>query len=150
MLTLWAQGQILVDNSDYPILARKDTLIFKDEAWIESVDSEMQQRSIIVKLEKKIAQTLDILHKKKGYELQIDSLIIEAERVRKEKDSILKRIDTDKLVITKKIERRINYLVKEIDNIKEQYFIMRKSRNNWRKTSIFSLLGNVIFLFVLL
>ena len=149
MLTLWAQGQILLNKNDLPILSKRDTIAFNCEAWIEDPNSEMKQRLLIVKLEKKIDKTLDILRKKEGYELQIDSLIFEAEKVRKEKDSLLDVISHHRFVTNKKIEQRINFLANQITSIKEQYFRMRKSRNLWRRTGLASILVNG-FLVVLL
>ena len=55
-VTLLANAQRWVNSNELPILAKQDTLIL-DECWIESVDSEMNQRAMIMRLENKINQT---------------------------------------------------------------------------------------------
>ena len=139
----------LVSNKDLPILSDKDTIAFDCEVWIESPNSEMDQRVKIMKLENKISNVLDILHKKKGYELQVDSLVKQAVRVQKENDSLNVVISNNRLVINKDIESRVNSLSNEIDSIKDKYFQMRRSRNLWRRGAIGSIGLNVIFLLLL-
>jgi len=102
-----------------------------------------------MKLENKISNVLDILHKKKGYELQVDSLVKQAVRVQKENDSLNVVISNNRLVINKDIESRVNSLSNEIDSIKDKYFQMRRSRNLWRRGTIGSIGLNVIFLLLL-
>ena len=148
-VTLLANSQTKVNNNDLPILAKEDTLIL-DECWIESVDSEMNQRAMIMRLENRITQTLEILHKKKGFESQIDSLITEAVNIQRENDSLMNVITIQKVALNKKIENRIRFLSTQIDSIKNQYFEMRKSRNKWRKNTFLSLGLNVIFVILLL
>jgi hypothetical protein len=146
----WGQAQITsVNNKDLPILSDKDIISFDCEVWIESPDSEMIQRVKIMKLEKKISNVLDILHKKKGFELQVDSLVKQAVRVQKENDSLNVVISNNRLVINKDIESRVNSLSNEIDSIKDKYFEMRRSRNLWRRGTIVSIGLNVIFLLLL-
>tara|TARA_R110002050_G_C8928455_1_gene511863 strand:+ start:1503 stop:1967 length:465 start_codon:yes stop_codon:yes gene_type:complete len=146
----WGQAQITsVNNKDLPILIDKDIISFDCEVWIESPDSEMIQRVKIMKLEKKISNVLDILHKKKGFELQVDSLVKQAVRVQKENDSLNVVISNNRLVINKDIESRVNSLSNEIDSIKDKYFEMRRSRNLWRRATIGSIGLNVIFLLLL-
>lgn len=124
-------------------------MIFENDAWVENPDDEMKQRAMIHKLEKKIDRVLSILKKKEGHELKMDSLIFEAERIEKERDSLFALIENERSVVSKEIGKRITFLVGEIKTIKEKYFEMRRSRNKWRKTAIISIGGNIILFFLL-
>jgi len=110
----------------------------------------MNQRGEIMKLEKRIDKVLKILHKKKGYEIQIDSLITYTKNIEHQKDSLLSVINHTKWQITKKVEQRINELNKDISEVETKYFDMRLKRNLWRRNTFISVGLNVLVLVLLL
>ena len=150
-LSLCATGQISVNKNQFPVLAEKgDTLHFCADAWVETPESEMNQRGEIMKLEKRIDKVLKILHKKKGYEIQVDSLITYTKNIEHQKDSLLSVINHTKWQITKKVEQRINELNKDISEVETKYFDMRLKRNLWRRNTFISVGLNVLVLVLLL
>jgi chromosome segregation ATPase len=150
MLTRLAQSQVLINSKDLPVLTKKDTIAFNCEAWVENPQDEMRQRAKILKLEKRINKVISILKKKQGYEMQIDSLILEAEKIRYEKDSLLDVIDNQKKQVTEDINNHINDLNSEIAYLKNDYFRLRASRDLWRRSSLISFGCNIILVILLL
>ena len=130
-----------------PILTNPgDTLIFNKEVWVQDPKSEIKQRLKISKLENRIDKVLKLLRKKEGYEFAFDSLMVQVDLITRQKDSILNVID---LGITKeesKIRLDIQILENDLISIKNKYLEIRRSRNIWRKSFIFSSGGNVILL----
>jgi len=151
VLSLCVTGQISVNKKHYPILVEKDdTLHFCSSAWVEDVDSEMNQRTELMKLEKQLDKVLKILHKKKGYDIQIDSLINYTKKVEHEKDSLIGVLNHTKWKVTKKVEQRINELNKDVREVEAKYFDMRLKRNLWRRNTFISVGLNILVLVLLL
>ena len=140
-----------VTKSSLPILANpKDSLVVNCEAWIESPDSEMEQRLLIVKLENSLNKVRKILKKKQWNEKQIDTLIHNYNRIVKEKDSVLFVLDSVKTSARLDVRKDVKMLQDDLKSVKNKYFEMRRSRNIWRRNTFVSLAGNVLLLFVLL
>ena len=140
-----------VTKSSLPILANpKDSLVVSCEAWIESPDSEMEQRLLIVKLENSLNKVRKILKKKQWNEKQIDTLIHNYNRIVKEKDSVLFVLDSVKTSARLDVRKDVKMLQDDLKSVKNKYFEMRRSRNIWRRNTFVSLAGNVLLLFVLL
>lgn len=140
-----------ITKSSLPILANpKDSLVVNCEAWIESPDSEMEQRLLIVKLENSLNKVYKILKKKQWNEKQIDTLIQNYNRIVKEKDSILFVLDSVKTSVRLDVRKDVKLLQKDLKTVKNKYFEMRRSRNIWRRNTFVSLAGNILLLFVLL
>ena len=140
-----------VTKSSLPILANpKDSLVVNCEAWIESPDSEMEQRLLIVKLENSLNKVHKILKKKQWNEKQIDTLIHNYNRIVKEKDSVLFVLDSVKTSARLDVRKDVKMLQDDLKSVKNKYFEMRRSRNIWRRNTFISLASNVLLLFVLL
>ena len=134
-----------------PILANpEDSLVVNCEAWIEDPESEMNQRLLIVKLEKSLNKVHKILKKKQWNEKQIDTLIHNYNRIVREKDSILFVLDSVKTSVRLDVRKDVKLLQRDLESVKNQYFKMRRSRDIWRRGCFISIAGNVILLFVLL
>ncbi len=140
-----------VTKSSLPILANpKYSLVVNCEAWIESPDSEMEQRLLIVKLENSLNKVHKILKKKQWNEKQIDTLIQNYNRIVREKDSVLFVLDSVKTSVRLDVRKDVKLLQKDLKTVKSKYFEMRRIRNVWRRNTLISLAGNVLLLFVLL
>ena len=134
-----------------PILTNPgDTLIFNKEVWVQDPKSEIKQRLKISKLEKRIDKVLNLLRKKEGYEFAFDSLMVQVDLITKQKDSILNVIDSGITKEESKIRLDIQILENDLISVKNKYLEIRRSRNIWRKSFIFSAGGNVILLMIFL
>ena len=107
-----------ITKSSLPILANpKDSLVVNCEAWIEDPESEMNQRLLIVKLEKSLNKVHKILKKKQWNEKQIDTLIHNYNRIVREKDSILFVLDSVKTSVRLDIRKDVKLLQKDLKSV---------------------------------
>ena len=134
-----------------PILTNPgDTLVFNKEVWVQDPKSEIKQRLKISKLEKRIDKVLKLLRKKEGYEFAFDSLMVQVDIITKQKDSILNVIDSDITKEESRVRLDVQILENDLISVKNKYLEIRRSRNIWRKSFIFSAGGNIILLMIFL
>ena len=134
-----------------PILTNPgDTLVFNKEVWVQDPKSEIKQRLKISKLEKRIDKVLKMLRKKEAHEFAFDSLMVQVDLITKQKDSILNVIDSGITREESKIRLDVQILENELISVKNKYLEIRRSRNIWRKSFIFSAGGNIILLMIFL
>jgi len=134
-----------------PILTNPgDTLVFNKEVWVQDPKSEIKQRLKISKLEKRIDKVLKLLRKKEANEFAFDSLMVQVDLITKQKDSVLNVIDLGITREESKIRLDVQTLENDLINVKNKYLEIRRSRNIWRKSFVFSAGGNIILLMIFL
>ena len=134
--------QILINEDNLPVLIKNDTVIVQDEVWIESVDSEIKQRGDILHLNRKLERLHNIMHKKKGYEGEIDSLGLINDSLLIVTDSLNTELLFALEVESGKIVDKLVGVTAMLKSTRTQYFVVRdklkKSRN--RKLGLIGIL----------
>ena len=136
-------------HNELPLLVKEDTIIIDKEVWIQSVESEINQRHRENVLNKKLGKMKDILRKKKGYEIEVQNLIVKMHSLEVERDSLLNIISANRHEVNSELELELKNLDVQLKKTKKQYFLLReKYRKVWR-TMFFSVATNVILIVII-
>ena len=143
-------SQVLLSHHNLPILIEKDTVIVNDEVWIESVESEKNQRHKIVVLKRKLDKVRGILKKKEGYEIEIGVLIEKTISLEVERDSLLLIIYNNINATNLEVKQRVVYLSKQLDIVKSQYFVLKEKKRKVWWVATGSIATNALLLVVII
>lgn len=120
-----ASDHTIINEKNLPTLLKNDTVIITGEVWIESVDSEVRQRGEILHYKRKLHRLHHIMERKKGFESEIDSLVLIT-------DSLLFVADSLNAELLLALENESGEIVEKLvtvtarlESTREQYFIVR-------------------------
>lgn len=145
-------AQTVINENNLPTLIKNDTIIVEGEIWIESVDSEVRQRGDILHLNRKLDRLHKIMHKKKGYEGEIDSLGLINDSLLLACDSLNTELSLALEVESGKIVEKLVTVAAQLKSTRGQYFIIREKlkKSNKRKLGLIGILVLETFVILIL
>lgn len=131
----YAQNRVL-DNNNLPEVIKNETVTVKAEAWVEPVDSEIEQRAKINFLEKKIKKIHTTLSDKHNYKHNLDSLFLVIDNITIERDSLNEVIKSGSEEIVKDCSNKSSYLTSQLNSVRNQYFSIRKKHQKLKRKTV--------------
>lgn len=145
-------AQSILNEKNIPTLIKNDTIIIEGEVWIESVDSEVRQRGKILHYKRKLDRLHHIMERKKGFESEIDSLLLITDSLLVVSDSLNAELLLALENESGKLVEKLVTVTARLESTREQYFIVRdklkRSRN--RKILLVTILVLEAFVITLL
>jgi len=125
-----------------PVLVNEGTYTLTEEAFIQSVDEEIEQRRRFKKIRKLALQ-------KQKLEYSADSLLVNIKSLESERDSLVDVINKEIQYATDEVKSRILYLEDELRTTWDNYQKLLANRRKIKKRLFFSFSGNVILVLLL-
>lgn len=138
-----ASAQTIINEDNIPTLLKNDTIIIKGEIWVQSVDSEISQRGKIVFYKRKLDRLHHIMHKKQGFESEIDSLVLLTDSLLVVSDSLATELLFALEKESGKIVSKLVTVSARLERTREQYFIVRDKLKTSRNRKLL-LIGVII------